>query len=50
MIAGMVTVGAVGFSTTISYLWLNVIGAVVVVTVGGAISVMAWSEKVTSNG
>lgn len=41
MIAGMLTVGAVGFSTSISYLWLNVIGAVVVVTVGLAISVMA---------
>ncbi len=34
LVAGMAVVGAAGFTTSLSYLWLNVIGAVVVVAVG----------------
>jgi Na+/proline symporter len=45
LIAGMCAVGAVAFGTRISFLWHNVVGAVVVVVVGMALS---WTERPTS--
>ena len=38
LISGMVTVGAVAWTTSISYLWLNLVGAVVVFAVGSLLS------------
>ncbi|MEX2273592.1 MAG: sodium:solute symporter [Vicinamibacterales bacterium] len=38
LIAGMVTVAIVGLSTSVSWLWQNVVGTVVVTTVGVALS------------
>jgi Na+/proline symporter len=45
MIAGMATVGLVAATTTVAYLWQNVIGTVVVVTVGLAISAMTGRNE-----
>jgi len=47
LIAGMVTVALVGFRTPISWLWQNVIGTVVVVAVGVALSYV-FREEVRS--
>jgi Na+/proline symporter len=46
LLAGMTTVAAVAFGwPDISFLWHNVIGAVVVFTVGLAVSVVAGKEE-----
>jgi len=45
LIAGMCAVAAVAFGTRISFLWHNVVGAVVVVVVGMALS---WTESIDS--
>jgi len=45
MLAGMTTVGIVGTTTKVAYLWQNVIGTVVVVTVGLTISALTRSRS-----
>ncbi|HSL69889.1 MAG TPA: sodium:solute symporter [Longimicrobiales bacterium] len=41
LIAGMTTVGIVSFSTPVSFLWLNVVGALTVLAVGTIVSALA---------
>lgn len=45
LIAGMCAVAAVAFGTRISFLWHNVVGVVVVVVVGIALS---WTDRSTA--
>jgi len=47
LIAGMASVAAVGLLTSVAYLWQNVIGTVVVVVVGLAISALTRSTNET---
>ncbi len=45
LIGGMLAVTAVAATTAVSYLWLNVVGAVAVFVVGGAISRSSSNER-----
>lgn len=45
LVAGMVVVLTVAFTTSIAFLWHNLIGAVVVVIVGMAISAASGARR-----
>jgi Na+/proline symporter len=47
LIAGMIAVGLVARYSTITYLWYNVVGAVVVVSVGLAVSAATGGARRT---
>lgn len=49
LIAGVAAVAAVGAKTKISFLWYNVVGCVVVVVVGMAVSLLTGTQERTRN-
>jgi Na+/proline symporter len=50
LVVGMTAVGLVAFFTDVSWLWYNVVGAVTVVAVGTAVSVMASRGRPLAGG
>ena len=49
LVAGMVTVALVGFTTSVAYLWQNVIGTMTVVVVGLAVTMVTKEREIPND-